>query len=91
MNKKLDRTVMSEEIKRAIISFSDEDVPQLNEILNDEPILELGILDSPGVLNLVIWYEEHFSIKVSDNEFNINNFGTISKMIAFVFKKKGLC
>jgi len=88
MDDKLNPELMAEEIKSAILSLADEYSDLPGKIENDDAILELGILDSPGILNLIVWFEENFNIEVGKNEFTIENLGTVNSMIDFVLKRK---
>lgn len=86
----LNKTIMAKEIKATILSLANPDKPLPNELSDNDVILELGILDSSGVLNLITWYESHYSIDLEDDEIIMENLGTIEKMVHYVFKKKGL-
>ena len=88
MSDKLDPGMMAQEIKKAIFSLVDEYSVLPDTIENDDAILELGILDSPGIMNLIAWYEENFEIEVGKSEFTIENLGTIESMVNFVLKRK---
>ncbi len=56
--------------------------------LNDDTsFLEEGIIDSTGVLELITFLEEEFSIKVSDDELVPENLDSINKVSAFLQKK----
>ena len=49
--------------------------------------LENGIVDSMNVLELVMFIEESFAIKVADDEITPEHFDSISKLAAFVRSK----
>jgi acyl carrier protein len=51
-------------------------------------LLEAGIIDSLGVLDVVEFLEKSFTIKISDEELTPDNFATIRSLAAFVEKKK---
>ena len=56
--------------------------------LNDElPLLETGIVDSLGVLDVVGFLEQTFHIKIEDDELTPDNFANIRCMAAFVKNK----
>jgi len=56
--------------------------------LNDDTsFLEEGIIDSTGVLELITYLEEEFSIKVEDEELIPENLDSINKVNAFLNKK----
>jgi acyl carrier protein len=51
---------------------------------NSDALLESGILDSQGVLDLVSFLEKEFSISVADDELVSENFQTIDHIVAFI-------
>jgi acyl carrier protein len=53
------------------------------------PLLESGIIDSLGVLDLVGFLEQEFDVKINDDDLTPENFGNIERMVAFVRKKSG--
>jgi len=52
-------------------------------------LLENGILDSMGVLELVHFIEQEYGILVSDEELEPDNFQSIDKLAAFIQTKTG--
>jgi acyl carrier protein len=62
---------------------------QLNkENLNpDEDLLEQGIIDSLGILKLIVFLEEAFGTKVSEEEIIPENFQTLNTISKFVEQK----
>ncbi len=54
---------------------------------DDQSLLESGIVDSTGVLELVFFVEETFAIKVKDDELVPRNFDSIAKLAAYVRAK----
>jgi acyl carrier protein len=57
------------------------------QLKDSEALLESGILDSLGVLDLVQFIEKEFSILVSDDELTPENFQTIDRIAAFIRTK----
>ena len=53
----------------------------------DESLLQKGVIDSTGVLELVSFLQETFNIAVEDNEIIPANLETISGIVAYVNKK----
>jgi len=53
-------------------------------------LLEEGIIDSTGVLELVSFLESEFSVKITEDEIIPENLDTIENIVAFVEKKKNL-
>lgn len=56
---------------------------------NEESLLERGIVDSTGVLELVMFLEEKFGINVADDELVPDNLESVAKAAAFVTRKLG--
>jgi acyl carrier protein len=79
-------------IQPRIRSFILEKFPAARKraIDDDVPLLESGIVDSLGVLDVVSFLEQSFIITISDDELTPDNFATIKRLGSFVETKKGL-
>jgi acyl carrier protein len=55
----------------------------------DDSLLGRGLIDSTGVLELVDFLEEHYEIKVEDEEVIPNNLDSVRKVAAYVARKLG--
>lgn len=55
---------------------------------NNDSFLEKSIIDSTGVLELVAFLEETYGIKIEDEELIPDNLDSISKLVAFIEKKR---
>ena len=53
-----------------------------------DDLLETGILDSVGVLDLVARLESDFDIAVADEDLTPENFRTVAALAAFVLAKR---
>jgi acyl carrier protein len=53
----------------------------------DDSLLEAGIIDSAGILELIKHLEERYGIKVNDDELVPENLDTIARIAAFLGKK----
>lgn len=56
-------------------------------LTNRAQLLDTGILDSLGVLDVVAFIEKEFSVQVSDDELVPENFQTVEALVAFVQSK----
>ena len=57
-------------------------------VLDDEtPLLETGIVDSLGVLEVVKFLEQTFQIAIDDDELTPDNFMNVHCLAAFVARK----
>jgi acyl carrier protein len=59
------------------------------KVLSDDlPLIESGIVDSLGVLEVVSFLEQNFGIKVDDEDLTPENFGSIGLLTQFVARKR---
>ncbi|MCC7537148.1 MAG: acyl carrier protein [Deltaproteobacteria bacterium] len=54
----------------------------------DVPLLDEGILDSTGVLEIVAWLESALGVTVADDEMVPDHFGSIALLTSYVERKK---
>ena len=57
------------------------------EYLDGDSLLDKGIVNSTGVLELMLFLEEEFKIVIKDEEVTIENLDSVSKIIKFVEAK----
>ena len=57
------------------------------QLSDDVSFLEEGIVDSTGVLELVMFVEDTFGITVQDEEIVPENFDSVSQLAAYVRRK----
>ena len=55
---------------------------------NEASLLDAGIIDSTGVLEVVSFLESTFSIKLADDEILPENFDSIGRIARFVARKQ---
>ena len=58
------------------------------KVEDDDSFIEKGVLDSTGVLELVAFLEEEFSVKVLDDELTPENLDSIRLVADFVRRKR---
>jgi acyl carrier protein len=58
------------------------------KLTDDTSFLELGVIDSTGVLELVMFLEQKFAIKVGDEEIVPDNLDSVRKIGAYVVRKQ---
>jgi len=73
-----------------IREFILEKFPQARkqQFSDTDTLVETGILDSLGVLDLVSFIEQKFSVGMTDDELVPENFQTIERIAAFIARKK---
>ena len=57
------------------------------EISNDQSLLEGGIIDSTGVLELIAFLESTFGIQIADEEIVPDNLDSIDAMTRYLDRK----
>jgi acyl carrier protein len=67
------------------ILFSGDEFPYGNDI----SLLEEGVIDSMGVLELVSFVQSAFGIAVEPNDVTRDNFDSISRLAAYIRAKGG--
>ena len=55
---------------------------------DDVSLMEAGIIDSTGVLELITFLEEQFGVKVADEEMTPENLDSVTRIVAFVGGKR---
>jgi acyl carrier protein len=78
----------SKEQIKAFIS-SNFYVPEGVALEDGSSLLDQGIVDSTGVLEVVAFLESTFGIKVEDQELLPENLDSIQRLADFVARKKG--
>jgi acyl carrier protein len=58
---------------------------------DDDSLVEGGVIDSTGVLELIEFLESNFGIEVAETETVPENLDTISRLGRFVNSKKAVC
>lgn len=58
-----------------------------SEALNDDAPLLGNVIDSTGVIELIVFVQERFTISVEDDEVMTENFGSLKNVVAFIEKK----
>ena len=84
--------VSSETIENAVRGFIAE-----NYLLGEEPgslpgsssLIEAGLIDSTGVLEMIGFLEERFDIRITNDELLPENLDSIDNVVGFVTRKLG--
>jgi acyl carrier protein len=81
---------MSKQTSELIRTFIIKKFPaSRKKVLTDDlPLIESGIVDSLGVLEVVSFLEQNFGIKVDDEDLIPENFGSIALLTQFVARKR---
>ena len=64
--------------------FTDDD----SALSDTEPLVHAGIVDSTGILELIIHVEEAWGIQVLPEEMVPDNFDSVDRMVDFIARKQ---
>ena len=84
---------MSNSIRSAIRSFIEENfLFQIGDqkLADNQSLLEAGVVDSTGVLELVAFLEDTFHLQIADKDIIPQNLDTVDAITAFVEKSQVL-
>ena len=80
----------TDEIIKEIKEYILENNPAIDadtELPLDDSLLELGIIDSFGVVELIAFVEVRWAIKILDSEITKEKFGSLRKMVQLIEEK----
>ena len=63
-------------------------VPNPAELDDQASLLDRGIIDSTGVMEVIAFVEDKFGVKVADEEMIPENLDSIGRIAAFIERKK---
>ena len=58
------------------------------QLPNDASLLDRGIIDSTGVLEIVLFLESEFGVKVQDSQMLPENFDSVNNIVNFIQRLK---
>lgn len=61
-----------------------------NKLSDSESLMKNGTMDSTGILELIMFLEETFGIKVVDEEMVPENLDSVSNAVAFLERKRAV-
>ena len=77
---------IKDDLLKYVLQQSDM-IEKIEEIPLDKSLLKEGILDSFGIIELVEFVENKWELIIEDEEFNVENFGSIEKIINLIDQK----
>ena len=58
------------------------------KITADEPLLSSGLIDSFNLMDLALYVEDTFGIRIEDTELNADTFDNLSQLAALIESRK---
>ncbi len=65
-------------------------VPDDNPPADEDPLVEQGVVDSTGLLEIIRFIEENYGLKLADDEILPENLGSIANIARFIERKGGV-
>jgi len=84
-----DPATLKDEIRAKVQELAANMGMDASELTNDDIIPATGMLDSAGILELVVWYEAQYDLPLAQEEINIDNLGSVTAMANFLIARKG--
>jgi len=81
--------VSAPEIKRFVVRQFADDVA-VDDLADDFDLLDNGVVDSLGLLRLIAWLGDRYSIPVDDIDIEPDDFRTVDAMAAFVARHRAV-
>jgi len=83
----MSETVMREEIRSYLqTNFIFDERQQLGDA---QSLLQTGVLDSTGILELIGWLETRYGISFKDSDLVADNFDTVDRIVKFLAQRTG--
>ena len=58
------------------------------EILPDEALISSGLIDSFSLVDLALFVEQKFGVRIDDTELNTDTFDTLADLIALIEERR---
>ena len=79
---------MSEKIQKQLLDFLTRSfLVSRDEIILDESLVDQGIIDSFGLIEIATFMEKEFSVVVTEKQMTRDNFGSVLKIVNFIEKE----
>jgi len=82
---------MNSDIESELRKFIFENLIFVEEgfsLTNNESLLEQGVIDSTGIMELVEFVGRHFNVHVSVKDINQENFDSISRLAIYIRRRQ---
>ena len=58
------------------------------QITPDEPLISGGLIDSFHLVDLALFVEEEFGVRIEDFELNVDTFDTLAQLVALIRERQ---
>jgi len=57
-------------------------------VTDDDVLPQTGLLDSAAILELILWVETEYDIEVPQEDFTLDNLGSIRQIVAYIDSRR---
>lgn len=80
---------MSDAIPQLAAFLAEKILKQPNrEIAADEPLLSSGLIDSFSLMDVALFVEDNFGVRIEDTELNADTFDNLTQLAALIAARK---
>jgi len=80
-------TALESQIREKVRAYLDENflymMPDF-ELADDDRLLERGVVDSMGIVEMLTFVEDQFGVKPADDDISEANFGSVRAIVQFI-------
>lgn len=73
-------------IYQKIVELAKQQGKDATSLRFQDSIPEFGVLDSHALLELIVWIENEFGLKIEPEQLTVENFGTIDAIASYAEK-----
>ena len=82
-------TIKKEQISYLLLDFICEQfLVDIDDIEVDKSLVDTGIIDSMGLIEISSFIEQKFNFIVQENEMNRHNFGSVLQIVEYIDRNK---
>ena len=79
---------MQKEVMQKLLAFISRNFfVEVDEINLEESLIDEGIIDSFGLIEITEFINKEFSISITESEMNRDNFGSATKIVGYICRK----
>lgn len=82
---------MHEDLNNSLKTFITQNIlQQPNRTIDpDEPLLSSGLIDSFSLMDLALFVEDQFGVRIDDTELNAETFNTLEELTNLISERQG--
>lgn len=80
---------MADDLKQLSAYIAEKILKQPNRILDaSEPLLSSGLIDSFSLMDLALFVEDTFGVRIEDTELNADTFDNLTQLVTLIESRK---